>query len=57
MYLTTRIWKTTLQKLRLIAAIKSVSIVTLIDDLANQELVKMGKEDLIKEIDSAKNQT
>lgn len=53
MYLTTRIWKTTLQKLRLIAAIKSVSIVTLIDDLANQELIKMGKEDLIKEIDSA----
>ncbi|GAC1408517.1 MAG: hypothetical protein NVSMB49_28690 [Ktedonobacteraceae bacterium] len=42
-YQTTRIWKTTLHRLKLIAALKQSSIVEVIDTLSKQELERVQK--------------
>ncbi len=41
-YRTTRIWMTTLRKLRVIAALTDTSIVRVIDRLADAELKRLG---------------
>ncbi len=41
-YRTTRLWETTLKKLRVIAALTNTSIVRVIDRLANAELKRLG---------------
>jgi hypothetical protein len=41
-YRTTRLWETTLKKLRVIAALTDTSIVRVIDRLANAELKRLG---------------
>jgi hypothetical protein len=41
-YRTTRLWETTLKKLRVIAALTDTSIVRVIDRLADAELKRLG---------------
>lgn len=41
-YRTTRLWETTLKKLRVIAALTDTSIVRVIDRLADAELRRLG---------------
>ena len=41
-YRTTRLWETTLKKLRVIAALTNTSIVRVIDRLADAELKQLG---------------
>jgi hypothetical protein len=41
-YRTTRLWETTLKKLRVIAALTDTSIVRVIDRLADSELKRLG---------------
>jgi hypothetical protein len=41
-YRTTRLWETTLRKLRIIAALTDTSIVKVIDRLADAELKRLG---------------
>ena len=41
-YRTTRLWETTLKKLRVIAALTNTSIVRVIDRLADAELKRLG---------------
>jgi hypothetical protein len=41
-YRTTRLWETTLKKLRVIAALTDTSIVKVIDRLADAELRRLG---------------
>lgn len=48
-YQTTRIWTQTLRKLRLLAVLREMSIVHLLNSLADEELKRVGKEDLSRE--------
>jgi hypothetical protein len=41
-YRTTRLWETTLRKLRVIAALTDTSMVRVIDRLADAELKRLG---------------
>ena len=41
-YRTTRLWETTLKKLRVLAALTDTSIVRVIDRLADAELKRLG---------------
>jgi hypothetical protein len=41
-YRTTRLWETTLKKLRVIAALTDTSMVRVIDRLADAELKRLG---------------
>jgi len=41
-YRTTRLWETTLKKLRVIAALTDTSIVRVVDRLADAELKRLG---------------
>jgi hypothetical protein len=54
-YRTTRLWETTLKKLRVIAALTDTSIVRVIDRLADAELKRLGiSQELLHEYEQKK---
>lgn len=48
-YQNTRLWTTTLYKLRIAAALNGLSIIELIDRFVNDELIRLGQSSIIED--------